>query len=319
MGVVGAVFEVLEAVNTYVSGCLARIKGLPARTGGRRNRTPKGATRSVFSKSRQMRETILLEKWIEDIEICPVDAQNEEFRHISSCSVRHLCLWVSAFLRFCPRDKTTPWLPCGGGWSAFSHAHIQIIYTRGVIIPLQAHVSHSSLKLNVGAGKSDWGDVRLDIKRTPSISCRGDMHSLPFNSDTFAEVLLDNVLEHTAEVQGVLREVHRVLQPGGIAYLYVPYYNSHGAAADPTHRSFFSENTFEYYARESDFNYYADFEFELVQQEFWYSKLLLPVPFRRVRLKLGHMIGDLVLAMKTVLRKPGGTPVEPTIQGWLSS
>jgi len=175
------------------------------------------------------------------------------------------------------------------------------------------------LRLNVGAGTTEWGDVRLDVGRTDQVTLLGDMHALPLDDDVFAEVLMDNVLEHTAETTAVLREIHRVLRPGGIVYVYVPYYTAHGAYGDPTHRSFFTEGTFDYYTVESDYQHYADFEFELVDREFFYSKLLWPIPSRRVRLKLGHVFGDLVLAMKVVLRKPGGDPVEPTIEGWLET
>jgi SAM-dependent methyltransferase len=177
----------------------------------------------------------------------------------------------------------------------------------------------TNLRLNVGAGLTEWGDVRLDVSPTDTVTLLGDMHALPVASGTVSEPLMDNVLEHTADVTGVLREVHRVLRPGGVAYVYVPYYTAHGAHADPTHRSYFTEDTFEYYTSGSDYEHYADFEFEFVDQEFVYSKLLGPVPSRRLRLKIGHAVGDLVLAMKTVLRKPGGDPVTPTIEGWLET
>jgi len=177
----------------------------------------------------------------------------------------------------------------------------------------------SDLRLNVGAGDTEWGDVQLDVERTEQVTLLGDMHSLPFETGSCSEVLLDNVLEHSPDTTGILREVHRVLRPGGIAYVFVPYYNAHGAYADPTHRAFFSEGTFEYYTSDSEYDHYADFEFELLAREFFYSKLLRPVPFERVKLKLGHMVGDLVLAMKVVLGKPGDDPVEPDIDGWLSA
>lgn len=177
----------------------------------------------------------------------------------------------------------------------------------------------TEIRLNVGAGDTDWGDVRLDIERTEQVNLLGDMHSLPFEDEICSEVLMDNVLEHSPDTTGVLREIHRVLRPGGIVYIYVPYFNAHGAYADPTHRGFFSEQSFDYYTSRSGYEHYADFEFELVSQDFFYSKLLYPIPFDRIKLKLGHMIGDLVLAMRVVLRKPGGKPVEPSIDGWLST
>lgn len=175
------------------------------------------------------------------------------------------------------------------------------------------------LRLNIGAGETEWGDVKVDIAATDSVTALSDMHDLPFRSGSFSEVLMDNVLEHSPDTTSVLRELHRVLRPGGVAYIYVPYFNAHGAYSDPTHRSFFSERTFDYYATASDYEYYADFEFEIVSKEFFYSKLLRPIPWRSVKLKLGKFFGDLVLAMKVVLRKPGGDPVPPSIEGWLKT
>ena len=172
-------------------------------------------------------------------------------------------------------------------------------------------------RLNVGAGDTTWGDVRLDIGHTSSVTVLGDMHELPFDADTFDEVLLDNVIEHTPDTTGVWREVHRVLRPGGIAYVYVPYYNAVGAYMDPTHRSFFSEGSFKYYSTSSRYEHYSDFDFEVVSEDFYYSILTKYIPSRRIKLKLGHLFGDLTLAMKVVLRKPGGEPVEPSIEGWL--
>jgi SAM-dependent methyltransferase len=177
----------------------------------------------------------------------------------------------------------------------------------------------ADIRLNIGAGETEWGDVRLDIDRTDHVTVVGDMHSLPFADNVCSEILLDNVIEHSPDTTGVLREIHRVLRPGGIVYIYVPYYNAHGAYGDLTHRSFFTEDTFNYYTEASDYDYYADFEFQHVSESFFYSKLLRFVPSERIKLKLGHMIGDLVLAMKVVLRKAGADPVEPSIDGWIQS
>lgn len=179
--------------------------------------------------------------------------------------------------------------------------------------------SGSRERLNVGAGDSRWGDVRLDVSRTDGVHVVGDMHALPFEDDRFSEVLLDNVLEHSPDTTGALAEIHRVLRPGGIAYVYVPYYAAHGAYSDPTHRSFFTEQTFDYYVADAKYDHYADFAFERVSTEFYYSKAIGWLPWRRLKLKIGHVLGDMVLAMKVVLRKPGGEPVTPTIDGWLQS
>jgi len=178
-------------------------------------------------------------------------------------------------------------------------------------------MSEALNRLNVGSGDTEWGDVRLDVNLASSVNVLGDMHELPFCSDTFDEILLDNVIEHSPHTTEILSEVHRTLRPGGIVYIFVPYYNAVGAYMDPTHRSFFSEGTFEYYSTSSRYEHYSDFAFEVVSEEFFYSVLTRYIPSKRIRLKLGHIFGDLTLAMKVVLRKPGPNPVSPAIEGWL--
>lgn len=49
-----------------------------------------------------------------------------------------------------------------------------------------------------------------------------DAHSLPSVSGHFASALSNSVLEHIPDVQGVLDEVYRALQDGGVFYFAVP-------------------------------------------------------------------------------------------------
>jgi ubiquinone/menaquinone biosynthesis C-methylase UbiE len=46
--------------------------------------------------------------------------------------------------------------------------------------------------------------------------------SLPYQDGGFDLVILDNVLEHVADREQALREIHRVLVPGGLVYLVTP-------------------------------------------------------------------------------------------------
>jgi SAM-dependent methyltransferase len=48
-----------------------------------------------------------------------------------------------------------------------------------------------------------------------------------------------------------MSEIHRVLAPGGWAFIEVPSTDGRGAWQDPTHVSFWNENSFWYYSKKS--------------------------------------------------------------------
>jgi 2-polyprenyl-3-methyl-5-hydroxy-6-metoxy-1,4-benzoquinol methylase len=50
----------------------------------------------------------------------------------------------------------------------------------------------------------------------------GVAEALPWADGSFDLVILDNVLEHVQDRPGTLREIHRVLRPGGLLYMVTP-------------------------------------------------------------------------------------------------
>jgi ubiquinone/menaquinone biosynthesis C-methylase UbiE len=54
------------------------------------------------------------------------------------------------------------------------------------------------------------------------VDVRADMRSLPFGSGDFDFIFASHVLEHIKDDEDAIREVARVLRPGGIAVLPVP-------------------------------------------------------------------------------------------------
>lgn len=57
--------------------------------------------------------------------------------------------------------------------------------------------------------------VEVDLRK-------GVAESIPFPDASFDLVMLDNVLEHVTDRPGTLREVRRVLKPGGLLYMVTP-------------------------------------------------------------------------------------------------
>jgi ubiquinone/menaquinone biosynthesis C-methylase UbiE len=71
------------------------------------------------------------------------------------------------------------------------------------------------------------GDVnRLEWAEREGVDARlarVDIHTLPFADASFDKVLMTEVLEHLAEDRVAMREVFRVLKPGGVLALSVPH------------------------------------------------------------------------------------------------
>jgi SAM-dependent methyltransferase len=87
--------------------------------------------------------------------------------------------------------------------------------------------------LNIGSGdrflggrgleKSDLRLVNLDITPFSSADVVGDAQQLPFADAVFDGIICQAVLEHVPYPQKVIAEMYRVLNPGGILYIEVPF------------------------------------------------------------------------------------------------
>ena len=74
----------------------------------------------------------------------------------------------------------------------------------------------------------------LDILPAPDMDVVGNLLQLPFAAEVADGVICNSVLEHVYEPQLAVREIYRVLKPGGVAFLYVPFlYPYHGGQGEP--------------------------------------------------------------------------------------
>jgi SAM-dependent methyltransferase len=74
-----------------------------------------------------------------------------------------------------------------------------------------------------GAGSSVPGYVNVDLFAAPGVDVRADAARLPFPDATFTRIECDAVLEHVPHPEAVAAELTRVLAPGGILHLVVPF------------------------------------------------------------------------------------------------
>jgi SAM-dependent methyltransferase len=79
--------------------------------------------------------------------------------------------------------------------------------------------------LEVGAGSSNLhaAIIKLDIAPSANIDVCASAESLPFADGVFDVVVSQEVLEHVRNPFQAMREMGRVLKPGGLVYCQVPF------------------------------------------------------------------------------------------------
>lgn len=146
------------------------------------------------------------------------------------------------------------------------------------------------LILELGSGKRPYkpreGEkvIHLDKVNLPDVEVVHDLNIFPypFEDNTFDVVIATHVLEHLDDLVKVMKEIWRILKPGGVLKVTVPYFASHNAFTDPTHKRFFTYFTFDYFDPTSKIGQELGHEigeakFKIVKKRLKFSKPLKPV------------------------------------------
>lgn len=102
-------------------------------------------------------------------------------------------------------------------------------------------------KIDLGGGINPRaGYINIDL------SSRGDIkhdlrNGIPFPDNSVGVINASHIIEHLPDKTFTMREIHRVLAHGGWAFIEVPSTDGRGAYQDPTHVSYWNENSFLYY------------------------------------------------------------------------
>ena len=108
----------------------------------------------------------------------------------------------------------------------------------GIARRIRQKASTENVVINLGAGTLEYGDhvINVDIQALPTIDCVADAHTLPIADNSVDRVICLNTLEHVANPEKVIKEIYRVLKPGGATSIVVPFLFGFHAAPYDFHR-----------------------------------------------------------------------------------
>ena len=103
------------------------------------------------------------------------------------------------------------------------------------------------LCVDIGGGINPYpGYLAIDLRQDADI-----IHDLndgiPLADNSVGVLNASHIIEHLHDKNKIMSEIHRVLAPGGWAFIEVPSTDGRGAFQDPTHVSYWNENSFLYY------------------------------------------------------------------------
>jgi SAM-dependent methyltransferase len=129
--------------------------------------------------------------------------------------------------------------------------------------------------LDLGCGRDKLpGSIGIDVNPRSDADVIHDLDVFPwpFDDNTFDYVRANDVLEHVANFEGCVRELHRVCKPGARIDVRMPFMGSNNFATDPTHRRAGTHRTFEYFEPEKPFGQFRYSEARLEVRSFHYDR-----------------------------------------------
>jgi ubiquinone/menaquinone biosynthesis C-methylase UbiE len=113
----------------------------------------------------------------------------------------------------------------------------------------------AKIEFGCGPSKRDKASIGIDLLDYDGVDIVGDIREIfsLLPSDNVGELSSEHTLEHVEDLPGMIREMHRILQPGGILRVVVSHFSNAFYYSDPTHRNFFGLYTFAYYCEQDLF------------------------------------------------------------------
>lgn len=104
------------------------------------------------------------------------------------------------------------------------------------------------MRVDLGCGpRKPEGYFGIDRYPWPGVDQIADLsQGIPLPDRSVDEIRAHDVLEHLPDKILTMNEIWRVLVPDGIADVFVPSTDGRGAFQDPTHMSYWNQNSFWY-------------------------------------------------------------------------
>jgi SAM-dependent methyltransferase len=105
------------------------------------------------------------------------------------------------------------------------------------------------MRIELGCGlRKQQGYIGLDCVPLPGVDVVCNLEQgIPLAKNSATDLHADHCIEHLPDIVFAFQEIYRVCKPGARVHIRVPYYASIGAFKDPTHKSFYTEETFRYF------------------------------------------------------------------------
>lgn len=118
-----------------------------------------------------------------------------------------------------------------------------------------------------------YGDIKHNLNQ-----------GIPLDDNSVGVLNASHIIEHLHDKQKTMAEIHRVLHHGGWAFIDVPSTDGRGAFQDPTHVSYWNQNSFLYYTHSEQAHFidnhsirFQSIRCDTIYPNDWYKSMNIPV------------------------------------------
>jgi len=147
-------------------------------------------------------------------------------------------------------------------------------------------IDKSKIGLHIGPGLlkiKNTISIDMNPSVNPDIVWNLNENPWPIENNSKDSIIAMNVLEHLNDISKTMDELHRISKPNALINILVPHFSSAAAFVDPTHKSYFSYRTFDYFISgstlEKEYGFYKKIRFELVRADIHLAPILTYIPF----------------------------------------